>query len=232
MAAYAAGSADFEFSLEHYFDNPESFAAFHGAWIRDFLARTLARYRPAESLVLKEPHLTLYFPALAELLPEAKFVVMVRDPRDAIASMRDVGQRLAAAGSGHTLAQANLQRLVRQFRSFYRPCLRHEHDCLEGRLRFVRYEDVVSRPADVIAELAAFTGLNLDQADPAEPWKRLLRPMNAPHERQKPWRTPLHGGPLVADSVGRYRKVLSPKEVQAINRALGKFCERFGYATQ
>jgi hypothetical protein len=232
MNAYAAATTDFDFSTQHYFDTPESFATFHGAWIREFLAHTLARYRPAETLVLKEPHLTTHFPRLAQLLPEAKFIVMVRDPRDTIASMRDVGGRLLTTERHRDRTIKGARGLSIHFLSFYKACLRHEHDGLRGRLLFVRYEDLVSKPAEVIAQLAAFTGLKLDAADPADPWKRQVRPVDQPHERQKPWRTSLHGGPLVADSVGRYRNALSPQEARIVVKTLADFCQRFGYASQ
>src|SRR5204863_9372309 len=54
----------------------------------------LADRRGRQFLVEKTPHNVLVFSDLASLLPRARFVLVVRDPRDIVASMLDVGDRM------------------------------------------------------------------------------------------------------------------------------------------
>ncbi len=112
VETYCNGRRRFDFGLKDYFADPEEFCRFQSSWIRAFLEQTLRRYPPASHLVLKEPHLTRFFPDLWELIPEAQFIVLVRDPRDTLLSMMEVGRRLAASGSKHVLASAELRSLM------------------------------------------------------------------------------------------------------------------------
>lgn len=227
---YTYGKRNFDYSLIHYFGDEETFRTFHGAWIHAFLDQVLQRYMPARHLVLKEPHLTQHFPILGELLPEARFIVLVRDPRDTVSSMREVGRRLAAKGSGHLLTKAPLKQLISLFTSFYAACLDCKDEEFLRRLLLLRYEDLVSAPESVLDKLGEFTGLALREVDPAVPWKRTVRPADAPHPRQRPWRTELSGSGVSPASIGRYRTRLKPGEIRAIDRALAGFYSRFGYS--
>ncbi len=229
VETYSKAKQSFDYSLIDYFDDADAFRRFHSAWITTFLERTLRRYPPASRLVLKEPHLTRYFPDLWELIPQARFVVLVRDPRDTLLSMLEVGKRLAAKGSNHFLARAELKSLIPHYLSFYRPCLQKRDQRFRRNLMFIKYEDLVTSPATVLESLRSFTGLALNHVDLADPWKRALRPIDAPHERQKPWRTSLYGKGVVATSVGRYRRDLSPQEVRVIDEGLRSFYPLFGY---
>jgi hypothetical protein len=61
-------------------------------------------------VVDRTPNNVWSFPIIAELLPEAKFINLIRDGRDVACSQRDVGARLQASGVDiKTLADATLR---------------------------------------------------------------------------------------------------------------------------
>ena len=93
---------------------------------------------------------------LAAAYPNAKFIVIMRDPRAVVASMhklaaKDVTQR------AHTLSYA---RHWRKFVGFYDHYLRSDE--FRGRLLVIRYEDLVASPQSVAGRLCEFLGIDLE----------------------------------------------------------------------
>ena len=121
VRAYASAKRVWNIKTKDYFDNPENLPRFHSEFIVKFLKNTASRYDDVPHLVLKEPHLTLYFADLFELLPAARFVVMLRDPRDAIASMIEVGKKLDTEEKKNYLPKRDMAELSKYFKSFYGP---------------------------------------------------------------------------------------------------------------
>jgi hypothetical protein len=91
---------------------------------------------------------------LAAALPEARFIVLVRDIRAAVASM--LGLRDSQPGSvAQPLGYARQWRKMCAFVEHYR-----SDPDFEGRIQVVRYEDLVSTPRTVMSELCEFLGVD------------------------------------------------------------------------
>jgi len=93
VACYADAKATFSNNHASYFGDVQNLRNFQSGVVNAFLDNTAAVHGGCEHLVLKEPHLTMYWPQLYELVPDAWFLMMIRDPRDVIASMISVGER-------------------------------------------------------------------------------------------------------------------------------------------
>lgn len=117
--------------------------------------------------VVKEPWLTFAPRELAVALPQARFVLVIRDPRDTLRSILD---RLDVPGDRPD-NPAELERLGPGWRGLFEGCARGEHyidvlterwleatragEALAGkRLRTIRYEDFVADKAGGIRGLA------------------------------------------------------------------------------
>lgn len=229
MQAYEVGLQTFD-ELMYLFDSREQFRDFHAELVRRFLAHTSARFAPARHLVLKEPHMTLYFPELHELLgDEARFLVLMRDPRDVIASMLDVGRRMAAQGISHLFNQGNLFEMVNQFKFFYVKCFAacNQNPTLRRQLLVVRYENLVSQPEQELEKIRAFTGLALSNAGKQAPGAEKLRAQSS--ERQQLWRTELSGQAISASKINNYREKLTHLQIQQIEAQCQDIMKIFGY---
>jgi hypothetical protein len=113
--------------------------------------------------------------ALAALFPDAKFLHVVRDGRDVLASHRDVRQRMLAEGSLARYARTHfsVRRVSARWNAAAAAHRRAAHDPeLENRYLMVRYEDLVSEPQTELQKVGGFLGLELES--------RTLRPEQVP----------------------------------------------------
>lgn len=211
-----------------YFDDETALRDFHSRLVHRFLDHCRRRFAPATTLVLKNPELCLVIEDLIDLLPEARFVVSVRDPRDQLASELEVARRRiemgAAGGEG---GMPDVATLIELTRSYLDPMARAADRLGSGRGLFVRYEDLVLAPEEAVERLRAFTGLALADFDPASKWARVGLDWEA--YRGVPALTPLYGGPIDRSRVGRFRRELSATEVGLAESSMGAQLERFGY---
>ena len=175
----------------------------------------------------KTPYYSLHLPAVAELLPEARFVHLVRDGRDVALSIRPLW--FAPGQDAATLA-------------------RYWRDCIEGaragarQVRHfleVRYEDLVREPEQVLPRICAFVEL---------PWRREMLDYHGRAARrlaevedrtlddgrvitraQRLGQHPLLGEPLRPDRIGQWRSAMSAADVAVFDEIAGDLLDELGY---
>jgi hypothetical protein len=233
VGAYRFGRQTFRLETKDFFRDEAQYVEFNARIVRAFLQNVLDQYPQASHLVLKEPHLTMLFPELGELLPKARFLCVVRDPRDAIASMVKVGGRLHEAGVQDEMARMftrrNMDELTRFFLSFYEPALRVRRPEFQRRVLLLRYEDLVEQPQRAIEVIRGFTGLRIAAFDPARDMDLGRVDYRDDSKMQRAWKTERDGKAISGDRVGQYRDVLSAAEVRAVEAGCRVMMKRFKY---
>lgn len=219
METYQAGKLDFERATRRCFGSTIGYRRFNADIARRFLDTCAARNAQPRHLLLTDSRLTVYFPEIFELLPDAHFILVVRDPRDLIAGLLEPQPALQQAGVSHIFQRRHMRQLCQYVRGFYQPVLRCQLSGFRQRLCVFRYEDLVRKPQTIKTQLQASTGLRLDPAPGGEP------PAAAS--------LAVAGGGSVDGgdhAIGHFSRVLSRREASAIATEMHDFFVTFGYA--
>jgi len=118
LDALAWSRANYERMTRFFFVSPQAFASFSEQVCHGFLDNARYACREPRSLVLKNPELSRHVATLHDILPEARFVVSVRDPRDQVVSELDVMERQVEQGMREPSGTMRLRRVVRVVRSY------------------------------------------------------------------------------------------------------------------
>ncbi len=118
-------------------------------------------------VVDRTPNNVWSFQIVADLLPEAKFINLIRDGRDVACSQRDVGSRLQAAGTDiSTLADATLRNVfycgavwAETVRAAWEQSGPESTLGREGRAFTTFYENIVLSPESQIRNICEFIGV-------------------------------------------------------------------------
>ncbi len=210
--------------LVDYFDSRDELARYCAAQIGDFLARTSRRWGDPNTLVLKHPQLTPYFPLLSVLLPKSRFVVMMRDPRDVAASAMRAARRGAEEFAGRSPPSIALA-----MRNTTNVCLDEKSERFQRSVRFVRYEDLVRRPREVLDELSRFAEIDLSGFQPESAPAQGRIDWSSEQQRRRPLHSDLYGAGPSERPIGRYAEVLTPAAVAEIEGICGEMMRQFKY---
>jgi hypothetical protein len=207
---------------EPFFSDTEECMQFFAHCVDDLLRIVRDRHNPNGMLVLKNPELTRYFPELLKLHPAVRFVIVVRDPRDVVASMKVVAARARAAGEPLPMPEMadGIKGMATLCQQYYRNIFASPLVRDPERLTFVRYEDIVTDTTATVEKLSRWSGLE-------------IRPQAVAGDNGGDDGTPfgahLHGQKISSDSIGNFRTRLEPAEVTVVETVAEKFMKAFGY---
>jgi hypothetical protein len=158
----------------------------------------------------KSPINTLHLPRILRTFPGARYLHLVRDGRDVVASMVARGIAVNRATSRWIACVEQVLALQRKLRP---------EQFLE-----VRYEALVTRPAETLAMVCMFAGVEYREAM-LDFWKL---PSTTVYRRAEH-----HSNlakPLFSSSVGGWRRRLSPEDQVYVEKETAPLRQRVGYA--
>lgn len=231
VAAYEDVRNNFSRNHQCYFNGEEGFRTFHSLLVRAFLEHSIRHLNAESHLVLKEPHLTALWPYLYELVPDAIFLMIVRDPRDTIASMVTVGEKQKRLGQSYFFADRDIPAMCRHMMSFCLPALSVTDPDFRRRLAVVLYEELVQQPEKVLGQISGFTGIDfVSGATTNEPRSGIVdEDWNRRSKLYFPWVTEVSGKAVSESRVGSWKSVLTDEEVLLVEENCQSFFEWFGY---
>ncbi|WP_273150349.1 sulfotransferase family protein [Methylophaga thiooxydans] len=165
----------------------------------------------------KEPSLFRHIYELAIHFPEAKFVYMVRDPRDVVSSI--------VKGGVHEQNVCNAAIRWRQEQELILNA--YTDPVLRDRIFMLKYEDLIQNQEDLVKKLMSFVEINFEEqqltfykdkrviehSQKSEFWQNLSKPINQ-------------------ENSGKYRKSLSVKQIKLIESICWNEMKMLGYKTE
>ena len=224
IAAYELGAAWFEMQTYDYFVSREELLEFHRRLIEPYLALVAQKFGPGKIIVQKEPRMTALFPEIARLLPRARFIVMLRDLRDVVASQLNRLLRVdPAASADRGRREAFVNQEVKRFVDSHRRLV-ESRGLLRRRLLYVRYERLVFEPRETLREVFRFLDLPFREEMAEATWPIKRRPGEDSASE-------LDGQPISSSPVGRFQSALDPtlldsfaRQMSGITAAVGVDC--------
>lgn len=210
-----------------YHCDSQRFNAYYGneqnlrAEFRENIARMIARVaelnpRPgAEILMLKDPSLCLYFEHIESLFPAHRLIVLMRDPRDVIASMKKVASRQSSRRWNIRVEARNFLNYYHQIEVFRQ---RAPKNCI-----FVRYEDLI---VGGMTEVREFLQLPASASAAAIPDGASIQ---GQLDSADPFYSDLFLQPTTSDKVGSYSKILTRMECFYLEAIFSGILERWNY---
>ncbi len=164
----------------------------------------------------KNPGYTIYTRRLLKIFPDAKFIQILRDPRDNFVSVKDVDFELPVPSLVAT-----------KWKLFYRSVKKMENR-YPDRFRTVKYEDLVDDPDREMKALCEFLGIPY-HAGMLDFYKKEDEIFKVyPRE----FITRYHANLVKQVNKSRsgiWKEKLTPKEIRLVDQAVGKIAEEAGY---
>jgi hypothetical protein len=220
MASYKRAK-DSQKKTRYYYATNQELLTFYRYCAERHIADIAERLDGATILVLKEPNFVQFDTEAAAMLPDAIRIALLRDPRDITASFLRIGQREPKKAQFGKYRRRDIDFIGKKILGSYAALMQDQEDksiCL------VRYEEVVTRPRETLAQLAHKTGLplSLDSIDSPE-W------LEAEARHETSWISELEEKRPSPASVGAYKTVMRPKEIALIEQICAPLMTWAGY---
>lgn len=167
-----------------------------------------------------------HLPLLDEIFPDARFLHIVRDGRDVACSYREVMNKKSASPYAPNL-KTDIESIANEWSANVNKVACYLDELSNAKQTTVRYEDLVLQPESVLSEICSWLNVSYEPQMLAfhETNKcKQLEPFLTMDWKQRTVE------PISADTVGRYRVLLSVEEQHLFNLAAGQSLAKYGYS--
>ncbi len=211
LDAYRRTKQDVATGASDFFTDADDLLRFYRPVAAALVERAILRH-PGASVVLVDTGFADLLPDIAALLSQARFLVAVRDPRDAVASM--IGRKRKPRGNGQS---SEVETAARHLHAAYQPALTEAADGFRSRRLLVKYEHVIGDPARAFARLRAFTEFEF----------AALAPDDAPPEGG--WAARAFSGRYSRNTIGHHDTMLTRAEIGLVESICRPIFDAAGY---
>lgn len=202
--------------FQAYFANQQNLLDYYRANIAKLVDQVaILNQKPdAKTLVLKDPCICLYLEVLKDLLPPHKIIVLVRDPRDVLASMKNV--------TAKKKQKWNVREAAGELLNYYYQIENHQRRADKDTI-FLRYEDIVVGQSTILQDFLQKNSMGI--AFSSDNISAVQKGLDA----SDPFFSALYLQPTTSERVGSYTKILSGIEIGYVEYVFAGVMQRWDY---
>ena len=234
ISAYHTGLIKYEEHSKYYFNSKQHLLDFSSRIFSDFIKLTREKYGNPDTLILKHPPLTPNFPYIYCLAANeninVQFIIVVRDPRDVIASLLRVKDKLKKSGDPEWVTlPRDMRKLSEYYNMTYQPALTYQDNGYKNSLVIIKYEDLVCNPDTTANIIKDRTGIAIPDIAIRNGWTNSEIDVKKLESDNNSWVSDGWGKGVTQSMIGTYKKSLSEQEVMEINQYCNYPMKMFGY---
>lgn len=212
----------------HFFSNEDEVKELFTKYSNMFIEHLGGKYPDASILLLKSITLSAAAHILIEIMPDANFCLCVRDPRDIVVSMIEVGVKQQKQGINNQFPR-DISLLSKTILQSYYPFVVLRPQKLISKTVVAKYEEITQNPTNAIKQLEEKMVLDLSGYNHEKKWPRTATDIESRNQRGDPFFTDKWGKPISNSSVGKYKQVLSRSEIETIETICAPIFNQFDY---
>lgn len=200
-----------------YFGSKAALDEFYRDTVAKMLDLVMRLKEGAESctLILKDPELSHVLCDLGDVMPAHQLVVLIRDPRDVIASFKRVTLRKQEPW--------DIEASIKTAYSYYHGIHLYRKEA-EANACFVRYEDLIAHGLDDLRNFLELPGPLASEDD-----TKVLQDVMSHLDKDDPFFSDLYLKPTTSDAIGAYRATLSRDEISQVERVFSGVLSTWRY---
>jgi len=216
------------------YDNKHFILGLHKeTWLRsiryfvlDGAEATFPKMDSDDLLVIKEPNGSIGAPLMMEALPESRMILLIRDPRDVIASTLDAEKSTSWAGKlteGNSMADTQPDVVVSKRSTKYLRYIsaaKQAYESHKGRKVMVKYEDLLSDTLNTTKHLCLTLGIPFDEDELAQAVEKHSWE-NVPEDQKGEGKFHRKAAP------GTWKEDLTPKQVEMVEQITAPLLKEF-----
>lgn len=214
-----------EIEKDYIFDDEKDIVNYLNKSMKIFFDKIIKKYN-TDTLILKSIVCSPNAHILHHIFPKISFILCVRDPRDIVNSMINIGKRQAENGIDAQFTR-NIEQLCRRINDSYRILFEKKlSKNFFNSLNIVKYEDFVKNPSDILNKISLDLSLKIKFKKKLSTWKRNKEVYRNYHYG---YQSKLWNKPISDKNIGAYKKNLTKKEIVKINDLCSNLISRFDY---
>ena len=213
----------------YFFDSLEDTKFYFKDCLKKFFVKIADKYK-VNNLVLKSITLAPNINILNIIYPEITYIMTIRDPRDIIASMINVGIKQKNLNMENQFPE-NIELLCNKINQSYRLFLdNHQKKFLSNNVHTIKYENFVNNPGEELNKMLQKFTIETQYNKDFNIWKRSSGVyLKSNNKIDNPYKSKLWNQPLNNSRINFYKNFLSNKQIDQINNYCKKILKIFNY---
>lgn len=205
----------------------ENMAAFCQQSVEEYYLSVAESQEETNSMYFVEKYSPYHVPSIIwELYPKAREIILVRDFRDMLSSINAFNAKRGGLGFGRKRVLTD-EEYVEQLGQRGIRNLHQAWIARREKVHLMRYEDIILKPMETVRSMLQY--LSLEHSD--DTITKMLSAVTAIDDKEERERTEAHKtSKSPEDSIGRWKKDLSPSVQSLCKKEFGHILEDFGYS--